>query len=168
MNFQESLFNYDCANVRIVFDLQDLQFGLGIYCCIKIIVLDIWELYSTYSPFMRMYIQKVLIILFCQERENAQSLYSMSMAELTIAQIQRHFLFDLISVHLLTIRQDKKVYFQFLKYEVVFQFFIPQPNRSVVFQQLLFSYFTGGLLSYGNPVNPVTYMLTFVFGLQVL
>ena len=33
MDFWESLFNYDCTNVRIVFDLWDLRFGLRIYCC---------------------------------------------------------------------------------------------------------------------------------------
>ena len=33
MDFQESLFNYDCANVRVVFDLRDLRFGIRIYCC---------------------------------------------------------------------------------------------------------------------------------------
>ena len=35
---RESLFNYDCTNVRIV---SDLRFGLRIYCCTKILVLDI-------------------------------------------------------------------------------------------------------------------------------
>ena len=40
-NFRESLFDYVCANVRIVFDLRDLRFELKIYYCKLILVLDI-------------------------------------------------------------------------------------------------------------------------------
>ena len=70
----------------------------------------------------------------------------MSMAELTIAQIQRHFLFYMILVHLLSIKQDKKVLFLVLEIWSSFLGFIPQPNINVVFKQLLLRNFTRGLL----------------------
>ena len=47
MDFRESLFNYYCTNVRIVFDLRDLWFGLMLHInpCIRHLRI-VWYLFS--------------------------------------------------------------------------------------------------------------------------